>query len=93
MSDVGRKTAPDKERLNRERPVTKALEFPFCTGKSFCCCFFSSELEQRVRDGMYTERQDETYGGREPPKKRKAKVAILKSILSLTASDRKAKDA
>ena len=37
MSDVGRKTVPDKGRLNRERPVTKALEFPFCTGKS---CFF-----------------------------------------------------
>ena len=35
MSDVGRKTVPDKGRLNRERPVTKALEFPFCTGKSF----------------------------------------------------------
>ena len=35
MSDVGRKTVPDKGRLNRERPVTKALEFPFCTGKRF----------------------------------------------------------
>ena len=35
MLDVGRKTVPDKGRLNRERPVTKALEFPFCTGKSF----------------------------------------------------------
>ena len=35
MSDVGRKTVSDKGRLNRERPVTKALEFPFCTGKTF----------------------------------------------------------
>ena len=84
MSDVGRKTVPDKWRLNRRRPVTKALEFPFCTGKSFF--FFSSELERRVRDGVYTERKDDRYGGRVPPKKRKAKVAILKSILSLTGS-------
>ena len=35
MSDVGRKVVPDKGRLNRERPVTKALEFPSCTEKSF----------------------------------------------------------
>ena len=35
MSDVGRKNVPDKGRPNRERPVTKALEFPFCTGKFF----------------------------------------------------------
>ena len=35
MSDVRRKTVPDKGRLNRERPVTKALEFPFCLGKRF----------------------------------------------------------
>ena len=35
MSDVRRKTVPDKGRLNRERPVAKALLFPFCTGKSF----------------------------------------------------------
>ena len=35
LSDVRRKTVPDKGRLNRERPVTKALEFPFFTGKSF----------------------------------------------------------
>ena len=35
VSDVGRKTVPDMGRLNRERPVTKALEFLFCTGKSF----------------------------------------------------------
>ena len=37
MWDVGRKTVPDKGRLDREQPVTKALEFSFCTGKS---CFF-----------------------------------------------------
>ena len=36
-----------------------------------------------MRDGVYTERQDDRYGGRVPSKKRKAKVAILKSILSL----------
>ena len=35
MSDVGRKTVSDKGRLNRKRPVTKALEFPLCTGKRF----------------------------------------------------------
>ena len=27
MSDVGRKVVPDKGRLNRELPVTKALSF------------------------------------------------------------------
>ena len=74
MSDVGRKTVPDKGLLDRERPLTKALEFPFCTGKS------------RVRDGVYTERQDDRYGGRVPSMKRKIKVAILRSILSLTRS-------
>ena len=52
MSDVGRKTVPHKGRLDRERLVTKALEFPFCTGKSF----FSSELDRRVRDEVYTQR-------------------------------------
>ena len=42
MSDVGRKTVPDKGRLDRERPTTTALEFPFCTEKSlfFCFCFY-----------------------------------------------------
>ena len=77
MSDVGRKVVPDKGRLNRERPVTKALSQERV---------FSSELERRVRDGVYTERQDDRYGGRVTSKKRKAKVAILKSILSLTGS-------
>ena len=70
MLDVGRRTVPDKGDLNRERPVTKALEFPFCTGKRV----FSSELERTERDGVYTERQDDRYGGRVPSKKRKAKV-------------------
>ena len=56
MSDVGRKAVPDKGRLNIERPVTKAVEF------------FSSELERRVRDEVYTERQDDRYGGRVPSK-------------------------
>ena len=45
---------------------------------------FSLELEWRVRDGVYAERQDDRYGGRVPSKKRKAKVIILKSILYLT---------
>ena len=36
--------------------------------------------------GRYTERQDGRYSGRVPSKKRKAKVTILKSILSLTGS-------
>ena len=35
VSDVGRKFVPDKGHLNRERSVTKALEFPFCAGRSF----------------------------------------------------------
>ena len=29
MSDLSRKAVPDKGSLNRERPVTKALKFPF----------------------------------------------------------------
>ena len=70
MSDVGRKTVPDKGCILHWKEVF----------------FFSSELERRVRDGMYTERQDDRYGGRVPSKKRKAKVAILKSILSCTGS-------
>ena len=49
VSDVSRKVVPDKGSLNRERPVTKALKFPSCTRK----CFFPSELERRVREGVY----------------------------------------
>ena len=50
MSDVGRKVVSDKGRLNRERQVTKASEFPSCAGKSF---FFPPlELEPRIRDGV-----------------------------------------
>ena len=45
MSDVGRKTVPGKGRLNRERPVTKALEFLFCTGKSFFRWNWNGEYE------------------------------------------------
>ena len=47
MSDVGRKVVPDKGRLNRERPVTKAIEFPSCTEKSFV---FSSSHQNRNRE-------------------------------------------
>ena len=51
MSDVGRKVVPDKGRLNRERPVTKAIEFPSCTGKSErVVCFFSSSHQNRNRE-------------------------------------------
>ena len=62
MSDVGKTVVPDKGRLNRKRPVTKALEFPSCTRKIFS----PSEMERRVRDGVYTEKQDDKYGGRVP---------------------------
>ena len=54
MSDVGRKVVPDKGRLNRERPVTKALEFPTCTGKSFF--FFSIRTGTEItRWSVYRE--------------------------------------
>ena len=36
MLDVGRKTVPDKGHLNRERPVTKALEYPLLRLYEFC---------------------------------------------------------
>ena len=54
MSDVGRKTVPDKECLNRERPVTKAFEFPFCAGKSFFHRNWNGEYEMECtqRDRM-----------------------------------------
>ena len=61
MSDVGRKTIPDKGRLNRERPVTK---FPFCTGKSFFHQNWNGEYNMEC-----TQRQDDRYGGRVPSKK------------------------
>ena len=80
MSDVGRKTVPDMGRLNSKRPLTKALEFPFCTGKG------AGSSENGEYEMECTERQDHRYGDRVPSKKRKAKVAILKSILSLTGS-------
>ena len=55
MPDVGRKTVPDKGRLNKERPVTKAPSVSILHRKEFFL-FFSSEVEQRVRDGVYRER-------------------------------------
>ena len=61
MLDVSRKVVPDKGSLNRERPVTKARKFPSSTRKIF---FSSSELERSVREGVYTERNNERYGGR-----------------------------
>ena len=39
MSDVEREVVPDKGRLNTERPVTKAIEFPSCTEKNFLFSF------------------------------------------------------
>ena len=60
MSDVGRKVVPDKGRPNRERPVIKALEFPSIVHRKVCFVvvvgwvFFSSGLERRVRDRVYT---------------------------------------
>ena len=53
MSDVGRQVDPDKGHLNRERQVTTPLELPSCIGKS--ASLFLSELERRVRDGVYRE--------------------------------------
>ena len=54
MWDVGRKTVPDKGRLDREQPVTKALEFSFCTGKSFFHQNWNGkyEMECTQRDRM-----------------------------------------
>ena len=73
VSDMRSRVVPDKGRLNREQPVTKALKFSSCKRKSFigvCVGFFffflsfSSEPEGRVRDGEYTEKQDGGYGVR-----------------------------
>ena len=62
MSDVGEKTVPDKGRLNRARPVTKALEFPFCTEKS--CSFphrnWNGEYEMECTQ---TDRMTEIVAG------------------------------
>ena len=54
------KVVLDKGSLHRDPPVTKALKFPSCTRKSFS----PSELEWTVREGVYTERNDDRYGGR-----------------------------
>ena len=82
MSDVGRRVVPDKSRLNRERPVTKALEFPFCTGKSFFHRDWNGEGEMECTE---RDRMTDMVAG-VPSMKRKAKVAVLKSIFSLTWS-------
>ena len=67
---MSRKVVLDKGSLNRERPVTKALKFPYCTRERvffFCVCvFFLSELKWTVREGVYTERTDDRYGSRIP---------------------------
>ena len=71
MSDVGRKTVPDKGRLNRERPVTKALEFPFCARKSFFHRHWNVEYEMeytqkdRMTDvvALYHQRNERSCRG------------------------------
>ena len=57
-----RKFVPDKRCQNREQPVTKALEFPSCTGKSLFHQKWNREYEmsgtQRGRlTGMMAESQ------------------------------------
>ena len=42
--------------------------------------FVLSEVERRVRDGMYTERHNDMYNGSVPLNKRKTKVVIVKMI-------------
>ena len=74
------KIVPDKGSLNRERPVIKV----FILHKKEL--FSLSELKRRVREGVYTERHGDRYGGRVPSKKRKTKVTVLKIILSLTGN-------
>ena len=77
MSDVSRKVVPDKGSLNRERPVTKVIQFPSCSRKLNWNGVFETECIQRDRmTGMVAG-----YS-----KQRKTKVAILKIILYLTGS-------
>ena len=52
MSDVGRRVVPDKGRLNRERPATKALEFPSCTGIIY---FFIRTGTESTRRSVHRE--------------------------------------
>ena len=51
VSEVGRKTVLAKGRLNREQPVAKALEVPFCTGK----VFFVGTGTERTRWSIHRE--------------------------------------
>ena len=76
--DCSRQESPEQTTTCDQSPSVSILH-----RKEF---FSSSELERRVREGIYTESQDDRYGDRVPSKKQKAKVAILKSILSLTES-------
>ena len=78
MSDVSRKVVPDKGSPNRERPVTKALSFHLAQEGVCSPPPPPSELERRVREGVYTERRDDRYGGWVPSNKRKTKGAVLK---------------
>ena len=65
--DCSRQGAPEQRTTGDQKP----LSFHFAQERAF-----SSELERRVRDGVYTERQDDRYGGRVPSKKRKAQMAM-----------------
>ena len=70
VSDVGKKVVPDKWSPIREGPMPKAFRFPSCAGKSYIFVFlFSIRQERRVRNGVYTERQDDRNSGRVPSKK------------------------
>ena len=68
---------PDKGNLNRERSVTKTFKFPSCT---------RVYMIWTGTDGVYTERHVNMYSDKVPSKKRKAKMEILKIILSFTGS-------
>ena len=81
MSDVGREIVPDKGRLIRELLVTKALEFPFCTGKSF----FIGTGTESVEKSVYREMEGQICR-QGTVKETKGNGGYLKNILSLTGS-------
>ena len=82
VSYASRKVVPDNGSLNRERSVTKALRFLSCTKT----IFFNHQKWNGESESECKQEMDGRYGGRVPSKKRKAKVVILKIMLSLTGS-------
>ena len=74
MLDVSRKVVPDKDSLNRERPVTTTFKSPSCTTVSF-----PAKLERSVREGVYTYIQDDRYGGWVPSKAKANKITKNKN--------------